>query len=662
MGKGSVVFVTVFTYIFLTSQVSQVKSISGRDYHDDNGDINQGPRNVRIDAYAKGNYTIFSLSHLHPNKDQYRYKTHLMACDSGSGFSNWENVLNKSLKRRFKADPYTNVTFEVREQTTGKIIAKNSTVTPAKEPEANVTSLECNKVKCQAIVENECSKYNGYNITVQFTLKPSCDKLKNPPITHAAVVSSKIVRVALRDLDLVPFTNYTVTAKLANNVGAATDPSLTRETFFISKSESPGRVSSLNVTHSTPYSLHVVWSAPDDNPPKGKLSEYKLEWKIQEMSINKENVIVNESVTSFNITGLQQNTTYDIKIVAKNAEISSYGEAFSITATTKDEGASDPSTETEMTDAKTTQRSLRFSWDESRSDNCITDYYTVTFFDGDKRTVKNITDNEIRFDGLAPGKKYTLEVEGCPRTGKCEKLKTFEKWTKPEKPRVVEKKELQTTTDTTITIQLPDLENPPGMHWILLRICSSGGECQTRKQDFSREAEEMVRTERERENEKKRKETPANGRNRRSVDPGQNDDSLRIVAQIKVVEGEDPKETAVVGSKWNGGKGLESDTEYMVLIVTEKRAGPYSEYFSCKPRIMRTAKRPKGPCYSGNDRGHVFCCSVLHLLHRNACGKMQGAKIPCSDRSSSFRKRVAVTQSRRKIRHEGITTVTKTRI
>ncbi|KAK8372469.1 hypothetical protein O3P69_012430 [Scylla paramamosain] len=209
-------------------------------------------------------------THLHPNKDQYRYKTHLMACGSDLRFGNWENAWKESLKRRFKADPYTNVTIEVREQSTGKIIAKNSTVTPAKEPEANVTSLECNQVKCQAIVENECSKYNGYNITVQFTLKPSCDKLKNPLITHAAVVSSQTVRVALRDLDLVPFTNYTATAKLANNVGAATDPSLTRETFFISKSESPGRVSSLNVTHSTPYSLHVVWSAPDDDPPKGK--------------------------------------------------------------------------------------------------------------------------------------------------------------------------------------------------------------------------------------------------------------------------------------------------------------------------------------------------------------------------------------------------------
>ncbi|XP_063872342.1 receptor-type tyrosine-protein phosphatase epsilon-like isoform X3 [Scylla paramamosain] len=329
--------------IFLTSEASKIKRELG-DSNESSEDTqssyssNEGPRNVRIDAYAEGNYTIFSLSHLHPNKDQYRYKTYLMACDSGSGFGNWENVLNKSLKRRFKADPYTNVTIEVREQTTGKIIAKNSTVTPAKEPEANVTSLECNQVKCQAIVENECSKYNGYNITVQFTLKPSCDKLKNPLITHAAVVSSQTVRVALRDLDLVPFTNYTATAKLANNVGAATDPSLTRETFFISKSESPGRVSSLNVTHSTPYSLHVVWSAPDDDPPKGKLSEYKLEWKIRGVSTNKENVIVNESVTSFNITGLQQNTTYDIKIVAKNAQISSYGEAFSITATTKDEG------------------------------------------------------------------------------------------------------------------------------------------------------------------------------------------------------------------------------------------------------------------------------------------------------------------------------------
>ncbi|KAK8371874.1 hypothetical protein O3P69_010111 [Scylla paramamosain] len=43
----------------------------------------------------------------------------------------------------------------------------------------------------------------------------------------------------------------------------------------------------------------------------------------------------------------------------------------------------------------------------------------------------------------------------------CDILTTLEEWTEPEKPRVLEKTELQTTTDTTITIQLPVLQNPP---------------------------------------------------------------------------------------------------------------------------------------------------------------------------------------------------------
>ncbi|KAK8373865.1 hypothetical protein O3P69_015021, partial [Scylla paramamosain] len=248
-----------------------------------------------------------------------------------------------------------------------------------------------------------------------------------------------------------------------------------------------------------------------------------------------------------------------------------------------------PRTRAEI-DAKTT---LRFTWNGLRSNNGNPGYYTLTFLDGgDKSTVKNVTDTEIKFAHLTPGKKYTLEVKECFTTVHCDILTTLEEWTEPEKPRVLEKTELQTTTDTTITIQLPVLQNPPGMHWILLRKYSGGGdEHHTRKQDTEEKALVMVRTERE----KERKEAQARRRNRRSADPGQNDHSLRIVAKIEVVEDKDPEELVVVGGDWHGGKGLESDTEYIVFIVTETRAGPYSEYFSCKPRIMRTANRPKEP-------------------------------------------------------------------
>ncbi|XP_063854519.1 uncharacterized protein LOC135096717 [Scylla paramamosain] len=385
------------------------------------------------------------------------------------------------------ARPYTNTTFQIREKTTGKIIARNSTVTPATEPEARVRSLQCDSRRCTATVENNCVKYNDYNMKVQFILKPSSKKVKNPLVKYGAVNSEGRAKIALKDL--LPFTNYTVTANPANDVGAATDPSLSKETSFIAISQ-------------------CYWN---------------------------------------------------------------------------------PRTRAEI-DAKTT---LRFSWNGLRSNNGNPGYYTLTFLDGgDKSTVKNITDTEIKFAHLTPGKKYMLEVKECFTTVHCDILTTLEEWTEPEKPRVLEKTELQTTTDTTITIQLPVLQNPPGMHWILLRKYSGGGdEHHTRKQDTEEKALVVVRTERE----KERKEAQAKRRNRRSADPGQNDHSLRIVAKIEVVEDKDPEELVVVGGDWHGGKGLESDTEYIVFIVTETRAGPYSEYFSCKLRIMRTANRPKEP-------------------------------------------------------------------
>ncbi|XP_063852115.1 uncharacterized protein LOC135095282 isoform X2 [Scylla paramamosain] len=78
-----------------------------------------------------------------------------------------------------------------------------------------------------------------------------------------------------------------------------------------------------------------------------------------------------------------------------------------------------------------------------------------------EETTMKITEILTKFAHLTPGKKYTLEVKECFTTVHCDILTTLEEWTEPEKPRVLEKTELQTTTDTTITIQLPVLQNPP---------------------------------------------------------------------------------------------------------------------------------------------------------------------------------------------------------
>ncbi|KAK8384879.1 hypothetical protein O3P69_014446 [Scylla paramamosain] len=399
MWKTRVVFVTVFTCVFLTSHASEIESTtSRRDNHEDNGDINQGQRKVRVDIYAENNGVTFSLSHLDPSKDQFRYKLYFLACDYNTNFNNWQDTKGNWLHMTISARPYSNATIQIREKTTGKIIGTNSTVTPATEPEARVKSLQCDSRRCTATVEKNCAKYNGYNMKVQFILKPSSEKVESPLVKYGAVNSVGRATIALKDL--LPFTNYTVTANLANDVGAATDPSLSRETSFIAMPES-------------------YW-----NPrTRGEID-------------------------------------------AKN----------------------NPALHLELT---------------SQSHEC---------------------------------------------------------W---------KRQNSRQQQDITITIQLPVLQNPPGMHWILLRKYSGGGdEHHTRKQDTEEKALVMVRTERE----KERKEAQAKRRNSRSADPGQNDHSLRIVAKIEVVEDKDPEELVVVGGDWHGGKGLESDTEYIVFIVTETRA------------------------------------------------------------------------------------------
>ncbi|XP_063856790.1 uncharacterized protein LOC135098383 isoform X1 [Scylla paramamosain] len=157
-------------------------------------------------------------------------KLDFLACDYDTKFSNWQDAKLNRLAMKISAHPYTNTTFQIREKTTGKIIATNST-----EPEVRVRSLQCDSRRCTATVENNCVKYNGYNMKMQFILKPSSKKFKSPLVKYGAVNSEGRATIALKDL--LPFTNYTVTANPANDVGAATDPSLTKETSFIAISQ-----------------------------------------------------------------------------------------------------------------------------------------------------------------------------------------------------------------------------------------------------------------------------------------------------------------------------------------------------------------------------------------------------------------------------------------
>ncbi|XP_063855603.1 uncharacterized protein LOC135097602 [Scylla paramamosain] len=192
-------------------------------------------RKVRIDIYAEPNRVTFRPSHLDLSKDQFRYKLDFLACDYDTKFSNWQDAKLNRLAMKISARPYTNTTFQIREKTTGKITARNSTVTPATEPEVRVRSLQCDSRRCTATVENNCVKYNGYSMKVQFILKPSSEKVKNPLVKYGVVNSGGRATIALKDL--LPFTNHTVIANPANDVGAATDPSLSKESSFIAISQ-----------------------------------------------------------------------------------------------------------------------------------------------------------------------------------------------------------------------------------------------------------------------------------------------------------------------------------------------------------------------------------------------------------------------------------------
>ncbi|KAK8371884.1 hypothetical protein O3P69_010121 [Scylla paramamosain] len=342
-------------------------------------------RKVRIDIYAEPNRVTFRSSHLDLSKDQFRYKLSIsiqafrlsslhfihqqldfLACDYDTKSSNWEDSKGNRLRMKIRARPYTNVTFQIREKTTGKIIATNSTVTP---------------------------------------------------------VTDRLIRT----------------------------PSFLLRLFLALRNIAP---------HLHENAVSLLPRPPYPGPSPTTNHRAKSYWNPRTRGRDRR---------------------------------------------------------------KTT---LRFTWNGLRSNNDNPGYYTLTFLDGDKSTVKNVTDTEIKFAHLTPGKKYTLEVKECFTTVHCDILTTLEEWTEPEKPRVLEKTELQTTTRH---------------HHHHPAAC------------------------------------PA--------EP----------SRIEVVEDKDPEELVVVGGDCNGGKGLESDTEYIVFIVTETRAGPYSEYFSCKPRIMRTANRPKEP-------------------------------------------------------------------
>ncbi|XP_045110302.1 uncharacterized protein LOC123504080 [Portunus trituberculatus] len=320
MGKTRVALFTVFTCISLTSQTFPTKNNDDTTYPEGGNDSppsnNAGLRSVKIDVFTTyHNYVLFNMSNLDPSKHQYRIKIQPLACEHPFPFSTWKDISKSIVNMRFNVRPYTNMTLEVQDKITGKIIGRNSTITHAKEPEAMVTELECNTRYCIATIDDNCWKYNDYNMTVQFTLKPSSKELRKPLVTKRAVINSEgKAEIPLKGLDLLPFTNYTVTATLANNMGVATNSSLTNEASFTTMAENPGKVSRLAVTHSTPNSLHVEWSPPADDPPKGKLKKYELVWNIHDQTSNKENVKVMHNIENFTITGLEPNTLYDIKV------------------------------------------------------------------------------------------------------------------------------------------------------------------------------------------------------------------------------------------------------------------------------------------------------------------------------------------------------------
>ncbi|XP_063850393.1 uncharacterized protein LOC135094325 isoform X2 [Scylla paramamosain] len=224
------------------------------------------------------------------------------------------------------------------------------------------------------------------------------------------------------------------------------------------------------------------------------------------------------------------------------------------------------------------ENQMHFSWKPSRPSSPEQYFVSLCQVNCEEKPVTTNSTMIFPLDELAVGKKYIVKVRVCITGRQCSGEKEIEMWTPPEKPMVQEKIHTATeSTTTTITVQLPVLCNTPGWHHVVMK------KSETKHSDawykhLQDEAKEIVSQNRDA------------MQNVSSHSPDKNsplDTEYRIMKTVQQNNtiGEDGETMKVIVGEESP---LQSNTKYTVLIVTETRAGNWSQYYVTGPFFYST--------------------------------------------------------------------------
>ncbi|KAG0726849.1 hypothetical protein GWK47_035776 [Chionoecetes opilio] len=267
---------------------------------------------------------------------------------------------------------------------------------------------------------------------------------------------------------------------------------------------------------------------------------------------------------------------------------------------------SDPS-QVEDLKADENMTSFILTWQEPKPFTGVIALYNVSLFhNGVLKQTMNVTDTSAKFQGLSAGEKYVAKVKSCNMENKCSDEVNITAWTWPDPPQVHETQEVLKPTSSAINVRLPTLDNPPAWHWLLLKR-NQGTRNKDLERNIKEEGKQIVM---------------------REVMNRQNgtwlfydgtlteDTKLRVVAVIE--EGKKNKlrrKKRIVRLDNDISAGLfplKKNVEYVLLVVTEKRAG--NTLMTYQQRGNMTALSPHSQPPSDPDLEVKFLLSIFTAL------------------------------------------------
>ncbi|XP_071549429.1 receptor-type tyrosine-protein phosphatase S-like [Panulirus ornatus] len=428
-----------------------------------------------VSHYTNGTNIIFEWKALPTDQGsisyRYKYERKYKACDNSTHTSSSWNHSPKNVIQLL-AIPYTTVLLQVQpanEAGMGNASTDTAEV-PATVPNNKIEDITCpSNYNCFVTVDGQCNLENGPGFRVGYLLRPHDDDIleydaeRSEAFVYQSDSSSSRFLISLPG-DMLAYTAYRVTVYPANDEGS--NRSLNKSEVFTTDPAAPGPVTNMNVFENS-ESLTVEWDDPDDYPPRGQLSLFKIAW-IEASSQSWTTVSLSSSNKTFTIKHLTPNQEYVIRVRAKNLWVSGFGPLVSRTAKTK---KARPTPPLDLNVVNVTQTEAVVQWEEPVSTygpvNYTTSAQTVQPLASEQLASLNTTAKVIRFTGLRAAHQYTVKVVACNEE-KCGEEAKISLWTKPTPPKPLSQVEKVDQTDTSITIHLPKVAIYPVWQWIIV--------------------------------------------------------------------------------------------------------------------------------------------------------------------------------------------------